>query len=85
MRKLPEGATLDQIKQAIRKHKERGKWIINETRILESHFTKMQEYYMEWESDMLTIQREIEKAKDKYGIPETEIEEFDALSDLLGE
>lgn len=76
--------SLAELRELIRKHKARGREIIKELKNLQAHWEKMQEYYEEWEADLNKIQDAINEASIEHKVPPQEIEEYDALEDLLG-
>lgn len=77
--------TLEELRQLIQDHKEKGRELIAQIRLLESHYNKLQEYYGEWENQMNSIQNAINKLSEEEGVPIEKIEEYDALSDMLGD
>lgn len=85
IREPNKSLTLDELRKEIEKHKEEGRKIVADIKILLSHYKKMEEYYSEWEDELNNIQNKINKASQDYGIPVKEVEEYDALSDVFGE
>lgn len=77
--------SLEELKLLIRKHKERGRELIVEIKKLEAHFDRMNEYYEQWEDDILAINKEIDKLKVSHGITIEQVEEYDALKDIMGD
>lgn len=61
-----EFQTLDELKEAIAKHKEEGAKIIR-------HFRKMEEYYSEWEDRLNQIELAIQEAENISGVTKQEI------------
>lgn len=79
---------LKTLKYLVQKHREQGKKLVEGLKKLQDHAAKMEEYYTNWEFDFVAIQKAIDEAKEKHGIPQEEIEEieeFNALDDLLGD
>ena len=62
-----EFQTLDELREAIAKHKEEGAKIIK-------HFKKMEEYYSDWEDKLNQIEEAIQEATSIAGINKQEIE-----------
>lgn len=77
--------SLEEIRELIHTHKEKGRKIIADLAKLHNHYTKMQEYYSEWEDELNVIQRHIDVAAEEHGIPAKEVEEYDALADVLSD
>lgn len=84
MRKPDATINLEELKRKIQEHKDKGRELIVALKCLISHFERMQEYYSEWEDRMNAIQNEINKASEEHGVPIEQIEEYDALADMLG-
>lgn len=76
---------LKTLKYLVQKHREQGQKLVEGLKNLQAHAVKMEEYYTSWELGFVVIQKAIDEAKEKYGIPQEEIEEFNALDDLLGD
>lgn len=75
---------LEELRKKVWKHKQEGREIIKKMITLQAHFEKMQEYYEEWEEKLKAIDDDIQAAAAEHGIPPQEVEEYDALDDLLG-
>ncbi len=65
MSKMPLD-TIDNIRAAAKVHWEEGKKIVG-------HFKKMEEYYLQWEDDLLEIERAIEALQDETGVTKEEV------------
>lgn len=77
--------SLEELKHLVKKHKERGRELITEIKKLEAHYDKMNEYYEQWEEDILSISKEIDNLKVSHGVTIEQVEEYDALKDILGD
>lgn len=77
--------TLQEIREVIEKHKEKGRKIVADLQRLQGHYVKMQEYYSAWEDELDDIQKLIDEAAKANGIDPDAVEEFDALADALGD
>ena len=84
IRKPDADISLTELKQIIQEHKEKGRELVAGMKILLSHAEKMEEYYSEWESRANEIQEAINNLSKEQGIPLGQIEEYDALTDMLG-
>lgn len=76
---------LDELHNEIVKVKDKGIEVVRRLKILLSHFEKTQEYYEEWENDLNKIQEKINTASVEHKLPIAQIEEYDALTDALGD
>lgn len=54
-----------------------------EGQIIMSHYKKLDEYYSDWEDRLYKIEKKIQEAEEQYNIPKEEIEEYNALADVL--
>ena len=48
-----------------------------------SHYTKLEEYYADWEDRLYKIEKKIQLAEIELGLDKQEIEQYDALEDAL--
>ena len=48
-----------------------------------SHYTKLEEYYSDWEDRLYKIEKKIQIAESELGLDKQEIEQYDALEDAL--